>query len=364
MLENEVAPTDTEIKAPEQVATEAPAAPKEEVIESDGPLTAEKLEQMVEKKKSPITPVDAAKDTSKETAQHAAPVPEAYKPNFTYNVRRKEHTFPEALKEVIKSKEDENYWRDVFTKADALEPIKADRERLEQQYNGLAQPMTEFYKELQFGNLKKAYQIAEIEPPTVTQLVREFGLKPEDVAAELLGLVSLTPEQHALHNKAIEAERRAVMAEHQISQVEAQSRQNLQSQVEFSVQQVLSEQTVAPIAQAFDQRNGQGAFLNLVAQHGDQIYRSTGGQIVHPNEVVKQIIHTYGLESLLTQSQQPAPAVQNVQPQALQTVKPQTKAPSQVLPTIPVVGEGSTGSPVKRRITSVADIEREYNEYK
>jgi len=74
-----------------------------------------------------------------------------YEPNFTYEVKGEKKEFDERLRSIISSKEDEDYVRDILTKADGLDSVKSKYESLTGEYDEVvrgSEVLIEGYKKL------------------------------------------------------------------------------------------------------------------------------------------------------------------------------------------------------------------------
>ena len=74
---------------------------------------------------------------------------EEYTPNYSYNFKDEERSFDERLHGAIKTKEDEDYIRDLITRSEGLDDIKADRDKWKTDHGQVHE---------QAGLLSKGYQ--------------------------------------------------------------------------------------------------------------------------------------------------------------------------------------------------------------
>lgn len=281
-----------------------------------------------------------------------APVVEAtpaYVPDYKYKYTGRngdkwgdaEGEIDESIRPLIKSKEDEEKWKKHFSKVMGFDFVADGREKARTeytQYKTQAEPILKYAQEAtkhyKAGDMDSFFEVLGVPYEKLQQYV--YGkLKQQE----------LPPE----HRSALE-EKRALNLQLQQMQEQLQSFhqnsfQNQQQAIYNEVDAELSKPDIKAIAQAFDQRSGQpGSFQNEIIQRGHLIYTTQGGRIARPGEIVQDLITRYGLAA---------------SPQA--STQPQTNVVGQRnLPTIPVVAGGGA-SPVKKRVSSVADIETEYN---
>ena len=69
-------------------------------------------------------PVEEAPQAEVVATEAPAEPAEEYVPSFTYKVKDEEKAFDERLTAIIKTKEDEDYIRELYTKADGLDSYK------------------------------------------------------------------------------------------------------------------------------------------------------------------------------------------------------------------------------------------------
>ena len=131
-------------------------------------------------------------------------VSEEYKPNFTYRVRDEEREFDDKLKPFIKSKEDEDYFRDLVTKAEGIEHYKSKITEFETTKTNLEMTNKEMAEA--FSNMKRLKDGGRVD-----ELFEVLGISDDaviDYALKLAEESDLPPEQRQAKETQREYERR------------------------------------------------------------------------------------------------------------------------------------------------------------
>lgn len=262
---------------------------------------------------------------------------ETYTPTYKYKVRDKEFEFDDEIKPLIKSKDSESKWKRFFEKANGLDYVVQDKDQLSKQYQEYRKsndPIVQQHilakNHYDRGDYEMAFQALGIPEKVLMQHVLK-KLQMQDMPAE----------QREAYNKATQAERENFTLK---SQYEQKSQAMQDMLVQARVQQLdyaLSQPEVSQIAQSFDQSQGPGAFKDAVIFAAQKHLASTG-QDLSAQDAVEKVAKMFGH----LKAQQQAQATQS------------NGAPA-VVPVIPVAKGGST-STVKKKMNSIADIEKEY----
>lgn len=262
-----------------------------------------------------------------------------YTPDFTYRFKGEEKEFDDILKEKIKSKEEEDYFRDLITKRTGFDEVKASRDALTEELKEISHYKDNYEKMM--NNLSEIDSM--IEKKDLDRLFQVLGLSEEDVinhSYEKVRYRELTPEQQRVYNQQRERENSIYDLEQQNQDYQKQINQ-IQQQIEFQniearkaeLNNILSSEGIASAVRSFDEKHGQGVFFQEVAKRGALHYQMTGKD-VSPKELVDEVISLYGLST--------QPSIQ--QPQ--QREKPKV---------IPNVGT-SSATPVKRSPKGLDDL--------
>lgn len=279
----------------------------------------------------------------------AEPVP--YTPVAKYKYMSKEgkkieSELPPEIKSLIKSKEDEEKWSKLYSKAEGLEFIQSERDNVRTQFKKYQEDLapvidvvTKANKAIQSNDLDSLFEIVGIRPEAIEQYV-----------FNRLKMQEMPPEQRQIieQNKALQKQHQMVQERMSLSE-----QKNLQIQSEMLSNELyneLSRPEVTSFKELFDSKNGEGAFENEIRARGEAIYHTQNGRIARPSEVVKEVLNKYSF-AIPGQTQMPSASVQ--QPQV---VKAQAEKP-----TIPVIS-GSGGSPTRQSFKTATDLENYYNE--
>lgn len=270
----------------------------------------------------------------------AAGVVGEYTPNYKFKVGEEEKEFDEFVRGAIKDSESEKKLRDLYTKAHGLDSLKTRLTGEVESWKGKAGEHVEKYSQLSqslsnlshmvnrgdFDSFFDALKIPEAAVyKWVNRKIQEQEMSPEQKA----DLARQREEGNRLF--ALERQNQDLMQRQQSFQLE-QNRMLLDA--------TLSQNDVAPIAQAFDEKVGApGAFRNEVLKRGVALYHIHGRDLP-PAEVVQDLLQTMGKVF------QPGQVVQGGQTHV---------APGQKPPVIPNVSAKS-GSPVKSAPKSIKEL--------
>lgn len=278
----------------------------------------------------------------------------AFVPNFKYKVMDQEKEVDERLKGIIKTKEDEDFVRDLLTKAEGLEAFKTvTHAKLQEKHTALEQDYREqvipYVQEIE--NTKKLVTGQTYEQRDYHTFFQKLGIPTEHIlkyTKSILDYQDASPEQRA----AIDNQRNVQL---QLRQQEEQSQffqsQNQQFAVQartFELNQELTKPEVNSFASAFDSLHGNGAFRNQVINQGALIFH-TQKKDVAPSELVRLVMENFkGITAVQPKIVTPTNTPAN-------SSAPKTTTPPAKKPVIPVVS-GSGGSPAKKVFTSLDEI--------
>lgn len=195
--------------------------------------------------------VEGEQEVQTQPAESSEPVQE-YVPSFSYKVKDEERTFDERFKSIVKSKADEDYIRDLYTKADGLPLIKEKLEATEHKVGEYANTVatlqetvstahnffTSIKQDIASGNLREAVrklgvdgdlllraaieEAQEREMPEAQrktlQAQRELARTNEMILAEQEALrqqnLQLIQQQNAMTNESVAAQQTAELNGH------------------------------------------------------------------------------------------------------------------------------------------------------
>lgn len=306
-----------------------------------GSSVAEKVAKITEK----------ANAATKAATPPPAPTTPAYTPNFKFKANGEEKEFPENVRAFIKDKATEDYFRDLYSKADAFESSKTEKASWGQEKQQLGQRLQqteakigEFTKGLQRINhfaqtdLDTFFEIYKIPPQKIEQWL--------DQKREMEG----NPQLAQLYEERRTEAQRALQFQDQSENTRRENERLFQGQHQSAMHMALSHPEVTTFAQDFDKRFGAGAFRHHVEQHGDRVWNQER-RYMPPHEAVKYVYDFYkrGFQTNSPDAQQP--------PQAAPQPPPAQAAP-QVTPPIPNIGRGTGTTPTQQRFRNLKELRK------
>lgn len=317
---------DQEENQVQDVEIKEPSLPESGEVDEQ-PVVNEKAEKV--EKENPVSGEIATKEATGNISD--------YTPNYKYRVLDKELEFDERIRGAIKSKEQEDLLRDLYTKAYGLDEIKP-----------------KYASALEYKNKYETTQknIQKIEKYLVDEDVENFfgalGWSPEKTQQTLAKYIKSVLDQQEMPE-----DQRMQLAQHKQDKLKAQQYEEMVNQERSSKQELetrilgmeldmtLNSPDFSEFAKFYDERRGKpGSFKERVILEGHRRSLETG-RTASPREVVAEIVgEMKALGSFPTPNQAP-----NQQFQA----KPK--------PTIPNV-QTRGGSPAQKNFNSFDDIEK------
>lgn len=327
----------TEIQADVVSAVESTKADTETKVDAPE-VKVSPIEQLKEKAKG-LTDNPAEAKPKEEKPPQAAQAPEAqtppaYSPDFKYKANGKVKEIDERLRPLIKDKESEEWIKKTLSKADGLEEVLAHREHYRNQFNTLSAQAEAVIADVDKHNFAGALQKLGVDTNDISKVMSGLGYKKEDIIKYAYNLAQLTPEQEAAYARERDLELRSAQ---QHSQVEQLNQRLYQQEVQLKTSElktVLSTPDYAPLVEAWDQKNGQGAFWDEVCKRGEY-YHLKG-----LDKNVLDLVNEVGSIAKLL-------APQATSPQAIPATNQQQNRPT-VVPVIPNIGGGSS-SPARKK---------------
>lgn len=301
----------------------------------------EVTQETVETPQESTAPVEAPQETT-ETPVEASTEETPYEPNYKYNIKDQEFEMDEWSRPLIKDKDTEAKFRDLYTSSRALDTVKESRDRLQSEYeqvNGSYKELTDSLDILR-GHVKNNdyqsfFQALGIETKTVQNWMLQH-----------LQAEQMPPEQQQQYNQHLDAVRRATELERENQHLTAQQEQFAVQQREHELSQALQEPQVNQLMRDYDARQGRvGAFREEVLTYALGKYNATG-EDVSAQDAVMAIAGFMGVNN----------QVGAQTPQA----QPQVVAP-QNNPTIPNI-QGRNTSPVRKAPKSIEEMKEMYEQ--
>lgn len=297
----------------------------EEVIEKTGTEAA------------PEASAAAAADVSRETPAAETP---AYEPNYSYRVKDQEAQFDDFLRESVKSKEQEDKLRDLYTRAGAFEDFKRGKEEASQNLQKLVGQIQKVNDYVGKGDMERA--------------IRAIGLPEEKLLeyfAKKYEYEQLDPSQKKLHDDRREAELKAESSSEELNLLREQMNAMAVSQRTQELNSVLAKDGIRQIAEAFDKNAGHaGSFADAVKRQAIAVYHATGKDL-SAEEAVEMIAKP--LRGFVN-SQGSTTTQGNAASDPERTVIVKNKNDKPVIPSL-----GRNVSAGKPSIRSIADLRKE-----
>lgn len=274
----------------------------------------------------------------------AQPAPEQqYQPNWKYKANGDEYEIDEEYRGYVKGPEDEKRIKRLFEQFKGVDKLKNEYQTTKQRaqeyegkYNNYEQSIQAINRLVATGQEKKALEILGFKPQQIYKAAQEF-----------LEFDELPQQAKAQHAYAKEQEALAAQFYQEKQQLE-QERLSLRTEkLQNDLQRTLAQPEITQISKMYDQAKGEGEFFKAVRQAGQMLAR-VNGQDPTAAEAVEYVAGN--LRPFVQQAQQ-----FQAQPQAQAAPGPQAPKP---VPVIPATSGNMT--PVKKRVTSIDDIEKEY----
>jgi len=259
-------------------------------------------------------------------------VTEDYTPNFEYKVRDDAFQFDDRVKTVVKTKEDEEYFRDLYTKSGGVDHYKTKINEYEDNYGKLYGHTEKLTKG--FQNLKTLRDDGKL-----NELFTSLGVTEDQLMKHAIGLAKeqQLPEDERMKNQQMrDYESKINNLEHKLNNVTTQfSSQREQADTMRDVDNlkgfVSSDrgQAIGNVMKA----NG----LNLmqeVVNHGLAVHQTTGNDIP-VEQAFNEVLTKYNFMAAPTQ---------------------------QAAPTLPSI-RGGGGSPNGLSINSIEDLKKLANQF-
>lgn len=287
-------------------------------------------------------------ESVKEASKPETPSTPTYQPNYKYKAALQEKEIEEFWRPLIKDQESEKKIKDVLTRLDGFDAVKASREKLQTEYESLTQD---------YQAQAQVVQRVEgaLERGDLTSVFRQLGVNDEAIfrwTQQKLQMMEMPPEQRKMFEDAENARLERQQYEEQMSQFQRMYEEQAVQARTIQLDLALARPEVVQASQTWDQAMGQpGAFKDLVIQEAQAAYYRTG-QDLSAEQAVQLVMQKFGKVMPLQGggvTTQAAPQVQAPPSQTPQVTVPQAK------PVIPNVS-GKGASPVKKVPRSLDDL--------
>lgn len=254
---------------------------------SDDLSIAERLEQHIESvDAAEPESVDSEEVDSEPSQEATSETAEQYTPDYSYSIKGESKEFDEKLRGLIKTKEDEDFVRDLVTKAEGLDDYKAKDTDWQQKYSAIEQHTTQLtsgYKKLQ----------SQRDSGDMMGLQETLGITDEMVlnrATAILNEEDLPKEQRDLIIKNRELSKQLDSVQSKVSTFEESSHDaRLQNDVN-ELKSFMTSDEYSPVVKAMEEAGRD--FANEVVKEGHWVFNMTGKEPA-VSDIVKLVADNY-----------------------------------------------------------------------
>jgi hypothetical protein len=216
--------------------------------------------------------------------------PPAYTPNFKYKAALQEKEIDKFWHPLIKDADSEKKVKDLFSKVDAFDFMKAKRDELESQhgsllndYDQMSNTVTSFNKAVASDDLSSAFRLAGITRDQVFKW-----------AQKQIQLMEMPADQRAEYERHEQARQQNSEWEDKYTKLQKQFEHTAVQARTTQLDVALSQPEVAKFAEVWD-RNSEtpGAFRNFVVQEARKVFYETN-QDISPAEAVAMVMKRFG----------------------------------------------------------------------
>ncbi len=265
----------------------------------------------------------------------------SFTPNFGYRVLKEEKEIPEEFRSLVKDEASEKKVRDLFERADGLEPVKAHRDQLQKEVEGFNKDWVPYIQKTEAaldaarkGDFRSFFEKVGLSDEQIFQYARERLELRKD------------PARFAAEETSRRDTQRAQELEQSNSQWQSQYLQIAATQRDMELKFTLERPELREVVKAFEERLGApGAFRSEVIRIA-QGYAAQGNDL--PVEtVVNHVAEQFKKMSGWTPGAKPP--IQTATP----PVTPGTgRSTTKTIPNI----SGKATSPAKRVLKTLAEI--------
>lgn len=273
----------------------------------------------------------------------------AYTPNYKYKALKEEKEIPEWARGIVTSADSEKQVRELFERADGLDPVKQHRDILVNENKQFREHVLPFYQEAQQA-------LDHARKGDLDSFFQTVGLSEAAILKYALHRIQLRdkPEALAAHDQARELRLQNATLQQQVEAANQQYTQYAVQQKSNELESTLSKPEISEAVQAFDARMGKpGAFRAEVIRRAQAAYAATQ-QDPTAEEAVGEMLRLIGWQGGGTSGQPPAQNGQNAGTADGGTFGASGAGAKPTLPSI----RGKGGSPAKKVPRSVEDLRK------
>jgi hypothetical protein len=268
-------------------------------IEASASETLKDLTPTEEVQPEAVTEEVAEEEVAAEGAETAEEAQE-WTPSLKYKMLKEEHDFPEWTKEFVKSKEIEEQFVDLLTKATGLEHQKKRRGEVEDQFATLkAEHESKMEDARQLAHIVQSYnqKMGSKDPAEQLRALTDSGLTEQgllDIARHVLEVQKLSPQQQQAYRQQFDQREQLNQYQQQLSQTQAGLQQAQQASARAELTSFLSSK--ADIVKEYEavEGNKEGDFQSDFVSFGIALEQKLGKD-VEWSEAYKQFKKIHGL---------------------------------------------------------------------
>jgi len=310
-----------------------------EPIENEDVNTADTGDQPVDENVD-VDPQDAGDPEPSDQPQE-----DDWQPDFTYKVYDEIREIPEDVRDAITSKEREEYFKKLYSKADGLEGVKAKYEKAkdyvkekDMAYNEVVTELNNYrerndaLKYYAKNDLDAFHKAAEIDDQTLfNHVARKIALMEN-------------PDQLDEYNQQSEAKRENYILRKRLEKLESNVTSEKQNADMNELKTALAEPEIESVKTRIDSVLGDGAFITEVADYGRKA--AMNKRPCSPRQAIEHVVEKY--TKLIPANEQPKPETSTEE-------KPKN---------LPQLGKGKKVIPKKMEIRSLEDLKKRAQQLK
>lgn len=277
-----------------------------------------------------------------------------FTPNYKFKVMDKEHEIAEHFRSIIKDPDTEKMVRELHEKAYGLDVVKPRFNDLREKHKTVEQEVKSYKENL--GELREHYQRGDFD-----SFFQKLNIPQEKVFQWVLDKAQyneLPPEQRQVLDAKRSAEQRALALEKEKAQTQSKYEDALVQAKARDLQVALEKDDVRQFSEAFDEKYGNGKFLESVIERGELAWYTSKGKIeLTPEQAIHEVLSRYqGL--VQPKTAQPAMIPVNGTNQSGQA--PAQAPVASKAPTLPNIGGRQSSSVSKSKPKSIDDLKAIY----
>lgn len=218
-------------------------------------------------------PLPSGGEAAAPVAKESAPPPAGgetqaatYSPNFKYKASGQDKEVPEWARPIVKDAASEKQLRELFEKADGLDPVKASRQEIATKLDNFEKNILPFAKDAQEALL-------HAQRGDLDSFFEKVGITEKQVLQYALMRIKLRekPEALAAHEEARKVQLENLRLKGELENYSRASAESMVTARENELGTAMARPEVAAAVQQFNQQNGPGAFRNKCIERG-QLY--------------------------------------------------------------------------------------------